>query len=78
MFRLVESQSDPTADPLLLWLTLNQAAEGFSALLTEFGSHNVEPSVQTLSINPWSWNRIANLLIFESLPDVGSAPLSFN
>jgi len=66
----VESQSDPTIDPIVVWF---QGGPGCSSLLgffTENGPFSINED-ETLSPNPYSWNRIANVLYVESPAGVG-------
>ncbi|VDP09668.1 unnamed protein product [Heligmosomoides polygyrus] len=70
----VESQGNPSTDPVLLWLTGGPGCSGLSALLTEWGplmESRVNPDGATLSINPYSWNRNASVLTLESPAGVG-------
>ncbi|VDM82429.1 unnamed protein product [Strongylus vulgaris] len=55
--RFVESQNNPSTDPVLLWLTGGPGCSGLSALLTE--------------TNPYSWNKKASILTLESPAGVG-------
>lgn len=67
----VESQSATGAsDPLVLWLTGGPGCSGMLALLTEQGPFNMNEH-GTLSLNPWSWNRNANVIYVESPAGVG-------
>ncbi|VDD87490.1 unnamed protein product, partial [Enterobius vermicularis] len=67
----VESQRNPLTDPVIVWLTGGPGCSGLSALLTENGPFTVQPDGQSLVNNPYSWNRIANVLTLESPVGVG-------
>lgn len=67
----VESQSNPSTDPVLLWLTGGPGCSGLSALLTEWGPWNVNTDGATLRTNPYSWNKNASILTLEAPAGVG-------
>jgi len=66
----VESQNDPTTDPLVLWLQGGPGCSSLLGLLTENGPFVVQPDL-TVTLNPYSWNRIANMLYVEAPAGVG-------
>ena len=70
-FRFTESQSKPSTDPVILWLTGGPGCSGISALLTEIGPLIVNPDGRTLRFNEYGWNKKANILILESPAGVG-------
>jgi cathepsin A (carboxypeptidase C) len=76
--RFVESQRSPSSDPLLIWLTGGPGCSSLGALLTEWGPFRVNPDGATLSINPYAWNREANVLAIESPAGVGFSYSSNN
>ncbi|KAK6060360.1 serine carboxypeptidase [Cooperia oncophora] len=67
----VESQGNPSTDPLLVWLTGGPGCSGLSALLTEWGPLMVNPDGATLWVNPYSWNKNASILTLEAPAGVG-------
>lgn len=77
---LTESQRDPTTDPLVLWQQGGPGSSGFGyGFLGEWGPYRLTAdsmSNQTSGhpqpfLNPSSWDRIANMLVFEHPPGTG-------
>jgi len=67
---LVESQSNPTTDPLVLWTNGGPGCSGLSGFLGEQGPFR--PNAQgTLDMNSNSWNKIANMVFIEQPAGVG-------
>jgi len=68
----VESQRDPATDKLVLWLNGGPGCSSIGGgLMTENGPFRVNPDGATLSMNPTSWNFVANVLYLESPAGVG-------
>jgi len=59
-----ESQSDPTTDPVVLWMTGGPGCSSELALFFENGPYTVNENL-TLATNPYSWNTFANLLYID-------------
>jgi len=67
----VESQSNPTEDPLLLWLNGGPGCSSMDGLLNELGPFTLNANGSVLTANPHSWNTFANVLFLESPSCVG-------
>ncbi|XP_015257961.1 PREDICTED: lysosomal protective protein-like [Cyprinodon variegatus] len=67
----VESQNKPSSDPVVLWLNGGPGCSSLDGLLTEHGPFLIQDDGVTLQYNPYSWNKIANMLYLESPVGVG-------
>jgi len=68
---LVESQSSPSTDPLVLWLQGGPGCSGLIGLLTENGPFTATNNGQNLTYNPLSWSKMVNMLYIEAPVGVG-------
>lgn len=69
-YYLVESQRDPSSDPLVWWMNGGPGASSLIGLFAETGPLILNED-QQLFQNPFAWNRQANLLYVEFGPGVG-------
>lgn len=56
--RYVESQSNPSTDPVLLWLNGGPGASSLIGMFIELGPFRPNPDGLTISENPYSWNKV--------------------
>jgi len=81
-FWFVESQRDPANDPVVLWLNGGPGCSSLDGFFYEHGpfhfaeSYNMNYDLKlngnmTLYPNPYSWNKVANVIYLESPAGVG-------
>ncbi|XP_059628299.1 serine carboxypeptidase-like 27 isoform X2 [Cornus florida] len=71
---LVESPTSRGADsrPLVLWLTGGPGCSSIAyGSVEEIGPFRIQSDGKTLYLNPYAWNKLANLLFLESPAGVG-------
>ncbi|XP_062403059.1 lysosomal protective protein-like [Sardina pilchardus] len=66
----VESQNNPSTDPVILWLNGGPGCSALEGMLSENGPFHLRDD-GTVYINPYSWNQVANVLYLESPAGVG-------
>ncbi|RHY29895.1 hypothetical protein DYB32_004766 [Aphanomyces invadans] len=72
---LVESESNPLTDPLVLWLNGGPGCSSLGGFFNELGPFVVESDL-SVKRNPYAWNRKANVVFLDSPAGVGfSQPL---
>lgn len=69
-YYFIESERDPTTDPLVFWMTGGPGCSGLSALLFEIGPLNLDVqnfngSSPSLLLNPYSWTKVANIIFID-------------
>jgi cathepsin A (carboxypeptidase C) len=62
---LVESESDPANDPIVFWTNGGPGCSGLIGFMTEQGPFRPDQD-GNLNINPWRWNKIANMVFFRA------------
>ncbi|CAA0807477.1 Serine carboxypeptidase-like 1 [Striga hermonthica] len=70
-YYFIESENDPSRDPLVLWLTGGPGCSGFSGLIYEIGPlafdlENFDGSFPSLILNPYSWTKVASVIFIDS------------
>ncbi|KAL0337758.1 UNVERIFIED_CONTAM: Serine carboxypeptidase II-2 [Sesamum calycinum] len=67
-----EADEDPSSKPLVLWLNGGPGCSSIAyGLAEEIGPFHVEKDGKTLYLNPYSWNKVANILFLDSPVGVG-------
>ncbi|CAO2841604.1 unnamed protein product [Amaranthus hypochondriacus] len=68
----IEAVEDPSSKPLLLWLN---GGPGCSSIAfgeaEELGPFHIQKDGKTLYLNPFSWNKVANILFLDAPVGVG-------
>ena len=67
----VESQGNPSTDPVVLWLNGGPGCSSLLGFFTENGPFKVSNDGKTVSLYEYSWNKLANVLYLESPVGVG-------
>ncbi|KAF0758026.1 hypothetical protein AaE_004069, partial [Aphanomyces astaci] len=67
---LVESESNPSTDPLVLWLNGGPGCSSLTGFFAELGPFVVQSDL-SVKRNPYAWNRKANVMFLESPAGVG-------
>lgn len=65
-----ESRSNPSTDPVVVWLNGGPGCSSLEAVLFENGPKNIDVNGQ-LTNNTWSWNNHANMLYIDNPSGVG-------
>lgn len=66
----IESMNDPSNDPVIFWTNGGPGCSGLLAFGTEFGPY-IFNAGGILTLNPYSWNNIANIIYVEQPAGVG-------
>jgi carboxypeptidase C (cathepsin A) len=67
---LVESEQDPTIDPLVFWTNGGPGCSGLIGFMTEQGPFRPNDD-GSLLLNEWRWNKISNMVFLEQPVGVG-------
>ncbi|CAI0426506.1 unnamed protein product [Linum tenue] len=73
-YYLVESEGNPSKDPLVLWLNGGPGCSSFDGFVYEHGPFNFEKTKQglpKLHLNPYSWSKVSSVLYVDSPAGVG-------
>ena len=72
-FWMVESQSDPATDPVLIWFNGGPGSSSFIGFFQENGPYHIirNSSHVALQRNPFSWNQRANYLMIDQPAGTG-------
>ncbi len=67
----VESERDPSKDPIAFWTNGGPGCSGLLGFLTEQGPFRTDQKDLSLTLNEYSWNKIANMVFIEQPCGVG-------
>ncbi|GAB2275011.1 hypothetical protein Dimus_009779 [Dionaea muscipula] len=70
-YYFIESERDPTTDPLIFWLAGGPGCSGFSALVYQIGPlsfnySDYKGNLPTFQLNPHSWTKVASIIFIDS------------
>jgi serine carboxypeptidase-like clade 2 len=67
---VLEAETEPESKPVVLWLNGGPGCSSLGGMWTELGPF-VANKDQSLSLNPYSWNKAANMIFVEQPAGVG-------
>ncbi|KAK5983222.1 Carboxypeptidase [Trichostrongylus colubriformis] len=67
----IESENNPANDPLVLFLNGGPGCSSLQGLFLEMGPFRVNNYGETVTRNPWTWNRYANIIYLDAPAGVG-------
>lgn len=67
----IESQGDPTTDPVLIWFNGGPGCSSLLGFFQEHGPFVIDDFQTEIKENPYPWNIRANVLYIESPAGVG-------
>ncbi|XP_031100495.1 serine carboxypeptidase 1-like [Ipomoea triloba] len=75
-YYFVESERNPSKDPVVLWLNGGPGCSSFDGFVYEHGPFNFElgktsGSLPTLHLNPYTWSKVTNMIYLDSPSGVG-------
>ncbi|XP_015077397.1 serine carboxypeptidase 1-like [Solanum pennellii] len=75
-YYFVESERDPSNDPVVLWLNGGPGCSSFDGFVYEHGPFNYElgkpsTSLPSLHNNPYSWSKVSSVIYLDSPVGVG-------
>lgn len=70
-FWFFESRSDPSRDPLILWLSGGPGCSSLTGLLTELGPCKAQLNKDKVTYNKFGWNQNANIVFLDQPLNTG-------
>ncbi|KAJ4730347.1 Carboxypeptidase [Melia azedarach] len=75
-YYFVESEGNPSKDPVVLWLNGGPGCSSFDGFIYEHGPFNFEApktqeSLPILHLNPYSWSKVSSIIYLDSPAGVG-------
>ncbi|KAH6814435.1 serine carboxypeptidase-like 20 [Perilla frutescens var. frutescens] len=75
-YYFVESEGNPSKDPVVLWLNGGPGCSSFDGFVYEHGPFNFEKGgphggLPTLHLNPYSWSKVSSVIYLDSPAGVG-------
>lgn len=75
-YYFVESERNPSEDPVVLWLNGGPGCSSFDGFVYEHGPFNFEAAttkgaLPKLHLNPYSWSKVSNVIYLDSPAGVG-------
>ncbi|OIW01325.1 hypothetical protein TanjilG_10486 [Lupinus angustifolius] len=75
-YYFVASESNPSKDPVVLWLNGGPGCSSFDGFVYEHGPFNFEKpktkgTLPKLHLNPYSWSKVSNIIYLDSPAGVG-------
>ncbi|KAK6759619.1 hypothetical protein RB195_021290 [Necator americanus] len=67
----IESENNPENDPVILWLNGGPGCSSLEGLFVEMGPFRVNNYGESVTRNPWTWNRYANIIYLDAPAGVG-------
>ncbi|KAL1534495.1 serine carboxypeptidase-like 7 [Salvia divinorum] len=69
-YYFIQSENEPTTDPLLLWLNGGPGCSAFSGLVYQIGPlafdfKNFDGNLPSFVLNPYSWTKVANIIFLD-------------
>jgi len=70
----IESEHEPSTDPILLWFNGGPGCSSLLAFIQEHGPWVIEDEASEVTRNPYPWNANASIIYLESPAGVGWSP----